>query len=62
MSLLDDKKRKVLISEEVPTEEIADTEIKSDKKLEEKITENKTEKVEKNEQPKVTKYIVEIPV
>jgi DNA polymerase-3 subunit alpha len=70
MWLLDDKKRQVLMSEETEAQEeisssqpspLEEKERAAENKLEEKITENKTEKIEKNEQPKMNKYTVEIP-
>ena len=61
MWLLDDKKRKILTAQENTPEEESTDDARSDEKLEDKIAENKTEKAEKNEQPKITKYVVEIP-
>jgi DNA polymerase-3 subunit alpha len=74
MWLLDDKKRTVLINEETHLEENSqalssqsspleqkEQAANISQELEEKITENKLEKAEKNIEPKMVKYTVNIP-
>jgi DNA polymerase III alpha subunit len=61
MGLLDDVKRKVLTATDTTDEEEVQSETNIEQALDEKITENKIEKPQKNPEPKITKYIVEIP-
>jgi len=58
--MLTNAKRKMLWAQEIETLDQSE-ETSTNNELEEKISENKTEKAEKNKQPKITKYIVEIP-
>ena len=51
----------MLTAQESVPEEESKEETTLDEKLEQKITENKIEKPQKNTEQKITKYVVEIP-
>jgi DNA polymerase-3 subunit alpha len=60
MWLLDDVKRKMLSAQEEVLEQAVD-EKEDEQQLEEKITQNKTEKPQKNQESAISKYVIDIP-